>query len=96
MSRDRVSVGLKALAVAMSAKARALDAQDVHDLVTEAEQLLGSADDLTRAIMEFATQYEVDRHSPDLVAAIAVGLHHRLELVMQPVPPDQGRADIYG
>jgi hypothetical protein len=94
--RDRVAVGLKALAVAMAGKARTLDAQDVHDLVTEAEQVLGSGDELTRAIMEFATQYEVERYCPDLVAALAIGLHRRLELLTVPTPPDVGRADIHG
>lgn len=96
MSRDRTAIGMKVLAVAMSGKAGTLDPGDVHDLVTEAEQVLGSADPLTRAVMEFATQYEVDRYSPETVAALAAGLHHQLDLLTMPVPPDLGRRDIHG
>jgi hypothetical protein len=94
--RGRVGIGFKVLAVAMAGKAGQLDPQDVHDLVTEAEQVLGSANALTRAIMDFATQYEVDRYDAAIVAALADRLHERLEVLAMPVPPGEDRADIHG
>lgn len=60
------AVAFAATAVAQSAIGGSLDALDVEELVTQATAAIDDADDpLRRAVLSFATQYQVVRHSPD-------------------------------
>lgn len=92
----RLDVMFGAFGVAMKGIAGQLDPQDVADLVTRAEELLGSAAPEARAVMAFATQYELHRQDPARVADLSKWLRHQLEVLMQAPPVDAGRADIHG
>lgn len=97
MSYDpALSVRFSAFAVAQQAKINSLEPSSVDDLVTRAEQLLGSGDVLTRAITGFATQYQVARHQPDRLAELGRDLADFIDRLNVPVPPDHGRRDIHG
>lgn len=91
----RQVVAMSALAVALSAKARTLDALDVGALQVRAEQLLDHADPLFLAISHFCTMYELHRRDPVALAETGQTLLHRIDVVMQPAPPDLDRRDIH-
>lgn len=92
----RQAVMLEALAVALRGKSRALEPDQVHDLVTIAEQLLGSADPVARACLDFASQYELHRYDAGAVAAHAARLAAEIDKLAVPVPPGLDRRDIHG
>lgn len=97
MSHDNVlAVKFDAFAVAMQAKAGGLEDFDVDSLVAKAEQLLGSDHPVARAVMAFATQYQLDPRDAVHVAEHGDILLAAIDRLNVPEPPDMGRRDIYG
>lgn len=70
MDHWRSLVVFDAFAVGMRAKVGPVDQIDIDHLVAKAEQLLGSSDELTRAIMRFATQYQICQLDRAVVAQL--------------------------
>lgn len=93
---DRMAVKFDAFAVGMSAQVGGLVEMDVDALVTKAEQLLGSDDQLTQAITGFATQYQLARYEPARLAELGRHLVAYVDAVNTPEPPDLNRRDIHG
>ena len=92
----KVAVQFQAMSVAMRAKSSDLDATDVHELVTLAQQLLADDDPIFLAVTTFATQHEIYARDPDHLIRIGGDLHDAISRTAVPVPPDMDRADING
>ena len=92
----RLRVAMNALSVAMSAKSRTLDPQDVGALQVRAEELLDHADPVFRAVSTFATQFELHRRAPDEWYELGRALHQAISVAVTPAPPDMDRSDING
>ena len=93
---QRMAVKFDAFAVGMTAQVGGLTEIDVDALLTKAEQLLGSGDQLTRAICGFATQYQLARYQPDKLAELGRHLVAYVNAINTSDPPDLGRKDIHG
>lgn len=96
MAERHGPVLLAALAVAMRARTGGLIGHEVDDMRIRAEELLERDDELRRAIMGFATGYELHRHDPAAVAELGEELDRNIERDLRPVPPDIERRDIHG
>ena len=96
MSRDRVEVGMAAMAVAYQAKCGQLTAQDVESLQAVAEQILDHDDALFRAVSSFATDYLVLSADPVATASRGTELLGAIETATRPEPVGFERRDIYG
>lgn len=93
---DRYRVASHGVSVAMAAKSRTLEPEDVGALRIRAEELLSRSDPLFFAVTEFATQFELYRWQPDEWVALGQTLHHQIDVAIQPDPPDLERSDVYG
>jgi hypothetical protein len=90
----RMPLLMATLTLALRAKCGEADPLTLSDLLTQAQQLLGTDDPLFRAISAFAVQSEIVDGADEL-RAIGAELHRQLELILMPVP-DTSRADIHG
>ena len=92
----RLSVKFDAFSVGMRAQVNDLNQTDIDALIAKSEQLLGSDDILARAITGFATQLQLNPRDPDWLKQQGRALTDFIATLSIPVPPDQGRKDIYG
>jgi hypothetical protein len=94
---DRVPALMAAKAVALSARTGSLTLHMVDDMRARAEELLGRDDDLRRAVLTFATMYEVYRRDPDALRKLGEGLDRDIEAAIGIVRPElRHRRDIDG
>lgn len=92
----RASIQYDALALAQSAKLGELDALAIEELVTRAEQELGSADPLYLEVSAFAVGAELVLRDGGDPAELGHKLFRAIEIDLVPTPPDVDRADIHG
>lgn len=87
---------LAAQSVSMRARIGGLEAHEVDDMRTRAEELLDRRDQLRAAIFEFHTMYQMHpRPGPELVE-LGDELGRAVDRALRPEAPDAGRVDIHG
>jgi hypothetical protein len=92
----RHTVAFAATAVALRAKTFALTNLDVNELRTSAEQLLDAGHPLRRAVTEFASLWEVNKHDGAALVEMGDRLFRAVEAALRPEPVDLGRVDLHG
>lgn len=96
VARRQRRVAMNALAVAMAAKAGTLALHEVIGLQVRAEELLDHNDPLFRAVCRFTTDFDLHRRAPAEWPEMGQALHHAVDVIVTPDPPDLHRRDIHG
>ncbi|MBY5988192.1 hypothetical protein KUV49_09620 [Roseovarius atlanticus] len=98
MSYDPIiELKFAAFAVGQRAKVNDLEQWQVDEMRAKAERYIANPQDvLRRAVIGFATRYELDRHNPTQLYEIGTALVDLVDTLNVPVPPAQDRKDIYG
>jgi len=96
MTGGDVTTGMRALNVALAARAGTLGAGEVDEARQVIEQLTDPGDPLRYAMNAFHTQYQVLGADPDALARLGAELADAVTKAAVPVPPGGDRRDLHG
>lgn len=91
---ERMPVLFAAQAISLSARTNVLTRHAVDDMRERAEQLLPEGDELRRAILTFATQYEILHRDTYGLKVLGEALQRDVDVAMGASPPARKRRDI--
>lgn len=87
---------LAAQSVSMRARIGGLEAHEVDDMRTRAEELLGRRDQLRAAIFEFHTMFQMYPRAGAELIELGEELGRAVDRALRADAPDAGRVDIHG